>query len=403
MTFRTVLGPLPDGWEVARLGDLASKIGSGATPRGGANVYVDDGVAFIRSQNVLDHSFDRAGLAFIDDAAAAALRGVTVEPGDVLLNITGDSILRCAVVPPSVLPARVSQHVAIIRTSGVLEPLVVQKYLTLPGMKHWLLGLSSGGTRKAITKAHIESVLMPMPPESEQRGIAEVLGSLDARIEANQQLLRTIVELLHAEFVRATIDRQRAAASTALIVEMGSPFGGAEFTSPGLGRPLVRIRDLKSFTPQVWTTEERDDEKVVRPGDVLVGMDAEFRSTFWLGEVGVLNQRVCRFSPRTGVARAFALFAIRPDLAFFENAKSGTTVIHLNKSDIDRFAVPNLSEDEHRQYAELSEPLVDRVVAASRESRLLADLRDTLAPELLSGRLRVEPTQGSPEPLLASR
>lgn len=67
MTQRTVLGAVPDGWSVAPLRDIAFKIGSGATPRGGASVYVPAGIAFIRSQNVLDHRFSREGLAFIDD------------------------------------------------------------------------------------------------------------------------------------------------------------------------------------------------------------------------------------------------------------------------------------------------------------------------------------------------
>ena len=141
--------------------------------------------------------------------------------------------------------------------------------------------------------------------------------------------------------------------------------------------------------PQTWTTETRLDETTVSVGDVLVGMDAEFRSTLWLGDPGVLNQRLCRFVPKVDVSVAFAWFAIRPDLEYNERAKSGTTVIHLNKADINRFTVPLLSIDEHRRLQERTDSLIQRLVSAGRESRQIASLRDALLPELLSGRLRV--------------
>ena len=116
------LGPIPRGWKVAHLADVTSKIGSGATPRGGDKAYVDDGMHLIRSQNVYDSDFIWDGLVRITDADAARLAGVTVAPEDVLLNITGASILRTCVVDPAVLPARVNQHVAIVRAIKGIPP-----------------------------------------------------------------------------------------------------------------------------------------------------------------------------------------------------------------------------------------------------------------------------------------
>lgn len=103
------------GWKECKLKDLTTKIGSGATPTGGDNSYKIEGISLIRSQNVLDFQFSYDGLAFIDDEQAAALHNVTVQSEDVLLNITGDSVARVCKVPEKVLPARVNQHVAIIR------------------------------------------------------------------------------------------------------------------------------------------------------------------------------------------------------------------------------------------------------------------------------------------------
>lgn len=241
-----------------------------------------------------------------------------------------------------------------------------------------------------IRQAELVKVTLELPSVAEQRVIAEVLGALDDKIESNRRLQRTLLDLATAVYELAVRDVRLTGYETALELDLGSPFKGEYFTTPGVGRPVVRIRDLKTFVPQVWTTERRDDEHVVSPGDVLVGMDAEFRSTIWTGQPGVLNQRMCRFRPRDGVARVFALLGIRDDLDFCERAKSGTTVIHLNKSDIERFQVPALSPAEHDTLRQKADPLIERVVIAAKESRDLAAIRDALLPELLMGRMRVK-------------
>jgi len=154
-----------DDAQVVNLRDLTTKIGSGATPRGGRDVYVDEGAALIRSQNVYDSQFVWDGLARITDEAATQLANVQVQPGDVLLNITGASILRTCVVPPDVLPARVNQHVAIIRAKPGVSPHYLHLHLLQPETKAYLLGLNAGGSREAVTKAHIESVPIINPGE----------------------------------------------------------------------------------------------------------------------------------------------------------------------------------------------------------------------------------------------
>lgn len=97
-----------------RIGEIATKVGSGSTPKGGKNSYKGGKVALIRSQNVRDMYFDYNGLAYINNEQAQELDNVEVKSGDILFNITGDSIARCCIVPNDVLPARVNQHVAII-------------------------------------------------------------------------------------------------------------------------------------------------------------------------------------------------------------------------------------------------------------------------------------------------
>ena len=109
------VGRIPKDWGLVSLRQIASKFGSGVTPRGGSAVYSDTGILFLRSQNVHFDGIRLDGVARISDEIHASLAGTHVKPGDVLLNITGASIGRVCAVPEEFEDANVSQHVCIIR------------------------------------------------------------------------------------------------------------------------------------------------------------------------------------------------------------------------------------------------------------------------------------------------
>ena len=166
----------PNGWPEVALGAHTSKIGSGATPLGGEAAYKKDGIALIRSMNVRDGRFSQDGLAFIDAQQAARLDGVVVEPNDVLLNITGASVARVCRAPRDVLPARVNQHVAIIRPTSSFDLRFLEQCLLFPSMKRRLLRIAgAGATREAITKDAIERLTVIQPPRNEQDRFADML------------------------------------------------------------------------------------------------------------------------------------------------------------------------------------------------------------------------------------
>ena len=170
-----------------QLREITSKIGAGATPTGGKNAYHSQGISFIRSQNVHDFKFSLDGLAFIDEKQAKELNNVTVEENDILLNITGDSIARVCVVPNKILPARVNQHVAIIRCISNVDCHYVFYYLE--NLKPYLLKICGvGGTRNALTKEAIEKLEIHLPEISTQQKIASVLSALDSKIELNNRI-----------------------------------------------------------------------------------------------------------------------------------------------------------------------------------------------------------------------
>ena len=192
-----------NGWMMSHLKALTTKIGSGATPRGGEEAYKLQGVSLIRSLNVHDMSFHYRKLAFLDDAQAEGLSNVVIQTRDVLLNITGASVARCCIVPDDVLPARVNQHVSIIRPiSEKLDAEFLHYLLISPPYKNQLLqtGGEGGSTRQAITKAQIENFLIVYPDSvTEQRLIVNRINLLreeTKKLEAiYQQKLTALDEL----------------------------------------------------------------------------------------------------------------------------------------------------------------------------------------------------------------
>ncbi len=192
---------VPEGWRKVPLGAITTKIGSGFTPRGGESSYLAQGVPLIRSQNVYDDLFQEDGLAFVSEAHAADLAGVTVESKDILLNITGASVARCCMAPERYLPARVNQHVMIIRVNPEkADPFLVQKAITSDERKRQLLSYAQkGATREALTKEMMANFEIALPAEalmwqfgemastsSRQR---EVLASQNQKLRAARDLL----------------------------------------------------------------------------------------------------------------------------------------------------------------------------------------------------------------------
>lgn len=272
-----------------------------------------------------------------------------------------------------------------------VDPAFLYYYLSQPDMVSWVQGQAIGSSVPGFNLGQLKSLKVRLPLLSTQRAIAEVLGALDDKIAVNCRSTVAAAELITALYRKAvSIEPLRTVPLFEFFeVDFGSAFKGEYFTTQGVGRPLLRIRDIKSFNPQVWTTEARVDETIVQPGDVVLGMDAEFRPTLWVGEPGLLNQRVCRVRGRE-TESAFALESLRNPLMAVEREKTGTTVIHLNKRDMERISIVVPKSEELGAFELRANPLAKLQVALSQENRALASARDELLPLLMSGRLRVK-------------
>ena len=198
---------LPVGWEWVRLNALLQKIGAGSTPLGGREVYTPTGVKFLRSQNVWDDGLRLVGVAFIKPETHAKMSGTTVLPDDLLFNITGASIGRCAVVPSDFDEANVSQHVTIVRAVLPALNAFLHKVLVSRHVQQTVMDVQVGVSREGLSIAKLGNFLIPLPPLAEQCRIVtrveELMRLCDAleakaRLETTQheQLVRTLLSAL---------------------------------------------------------------------------------------------------------------------------------------------------------------------------------------------------------------
>jgi type I restriction enzyme S subunit len=181
---------LPSGWAWSKLGELCTKTGSGSTPSGGKDSYVSIGVPFLRSQNVYDEGLRLDGVAFISESTQERMSSTTVKPGDLLLNITGGSIGRCAVVPDSFVIGNINQHVAIIRLALLECRRFLHSVICSDYFQQHIFGNQTGAGREGLPKNRMDEILIPVPPLAEQHRIVSKVDALMAlcdQLEAAQQ------------------------------------------------------------------------------------------------------------------------------------------------------------------------------------------------------------------------
>lgn len=201
---------LPCGWEFSRLGEITKKLGAGSTPKGGKSVYLESGIKFIRSQNVWNNGLKLENIACIPSEIHERMNGTFVEPGDILLNITGASIGRSSIVPHDFDEGNVSQHVAIVRSIDR----EIREYLHLciisPYIKDLIMSEQVGISREGLSMTRLKEFLIPIPPLEEQKRIVKkveqlstLCDALELKLKKSQkdsgQLMESVVQNLLAE------------------------------------------------------------------------------------------------------------------------------------------------------------------------------------------------------------
>ena len=422
-------------WREVVLGDVCTKIGSGATPRGGRDVYLEEGpYTLIRSQNVYNDGFHRDGLAFIGERHADELQNVEVFQDDVLLNITGDSVARVCQVAPDVLPARVNQHVSIIRPDSVnLDAGYLRYCLVTPEMQTLLLSWAgSGGTRNALTKRMIESLEIPLPALSDQRAIAHILGTLDDKIELNRRMNETLEAMARALFkswfadfepVRAKMEGRwrRGESLPGLSADLYDLFPDrlvdSELGEIPEGWGVRALGDCFNLTmgqspPGSTYNDNRDGlpffqgnadfgtrfpmnrkycnapTRVARADDTLVSVRAPVGAINMAWEQCCIGRGVAALRHESGSTSFtyYLVWALQEEIQQYEH--TGTVFGAITKGQFEDLRVIEPDARIIGAFDSYARPLDERIKSNIAESRALSSQRDALLPKLVSGEIQ---------------
>jgi type I restriction enzyme S subunit len=404
-------------WQRVRLGDYCSKIGSGSTPRGGESVYKESGVSLIRSQNVYNGQFDMDGLAYLDDEHADQLKGVIVESGDVLLNITGDSVARSCRVPDDVLPARVNQHVAIVRPKPAeFDSRFVGYFFISPFMQETMLSLAgSGGTRKALTKELIERFEIPKPPRPVQERIADILSAYDELIENNGRrmtLLQEAARQLYREwFVRLRFPGHEHTGSTNGVPDGWTAGVVSDFYVTASGGTPSRKRQ-EYFTGEIpWVkTQELANSFVIDTSERITedGLNNSSARLFpartvlvalygaTVGELGILatpaatNQACCAVMPRDLRAHYIHAFLfLSENKEGLRSLSAGAAQKNISQEIIRNFRMVLPPKSVMDVFVESLTSSFNQWLNLERQNAKLRAARDVLLPRLMNGKIAV--------------
>ena len=379
--------------------DICTKIGSGATPTGGKEAYKGGDYALVRSQNVLDYTFTTSGLAYINETQAKKLDGVKIESGDVLLNITGDSVARACIIPDEILPARVNQHVAIIRANNQYA---LNEYLLyfLQYNKQYLLSISQGGgTRSAITKKMIEDIEIDLPSIEDQLTIVNIINSISKKIEVNQQINDNLEQQAQAAFnniiANTTSDKTVQLSEIAWLNPKRSISKGKVVRSI----EMAHLPTTGSF-PSGWEMKEYNGGMKFQNGDTLM---ARITPCLENGKVAFVNfleddeiafgsTEYITMTPKRQFAPEVLYFLVR-NAEFIDfavknmNGSSGRQ--RVSADTIGTFELPDITLEELHMLETIAREALTKIKYNSLENMRLAEMRDTLLPKLMSGELKI--------------
>ena len=382
---------------IVKMIDVCEKIGSGATPRGGKESYCNEGISLVRSQNILDFTFSSDGLAHINDIQAQKLSNVEVQEDDVLLNITGDSVARACMMDPSFLPARVNQHVAIVR--GKSDKVVSSFILYfLQWQKDYLLQLASAGaTRNALTKGMIEQLEINLPSLSGQKKIVAILDSIQHKIQLNQKINDNLQQQAETLFKAWFID---FAPFDGVKPDNWEAYTLGEVTEMGAGgdKPKNTSKIKSAECPYPVYSNGLDNEGLYGYTDKAKIFD-ESVTVSARGTIGfvclrhlpyVPIVRLVTLIPEESILSAKYLYLYLKQLHI---SGTGTTQQQLTVPDFRKTEILIPDDTTMMDFTKVVTPIFNIIWANEDENKQLALIRDALLPKLMSGEIDVSAIQ----------
>lgn len=288
---------------------------------------------------------------------------------------------------------------------GISDPQFIYYLATSPWFRNIAIKSMVGSSgRQRVQQSVLDDLVLNVPPLEEQKKISSFLCVLDQKIALNNEINDNLLGQMQALYKSWFVDFLPFGGTkpktwiesdiyTLANIIYGAPFKSKQFNTDGIGTPIIRIRDLKDQQFATYTTEVHPKGYLLQPGDIVVGMDGEFRPYIWGNDEAWLNQRVCVFKNKRSNGKAFLYFTIKPLLYGIEQTQVATTVIHIGKKDFDAFEITLPDASTLDDFDALTAPMMRVIVSNSFENKRLAALRDILLPKLMSGEIDVSDIQ----------
>lgn len=393
-----------NNWQEVKLGDVCSIIdGDRGKNYPKENDFSKSGYClFLNTKNVPNTKFDFSDSLFISEEKDNSLRKGKIKYGDIVVTTRG-TLANFAYYTQDCKfkNIRINSGMVILRNEKqcIYTPYLYHFLMSI-NFKQQVNSFASGSAQPQLPIKDMKNIAIPFPPVDMQRKIAEVLRVLDAKIELNNAINNNLEQQAQALFKSWFVDfepfggkipkdwKENDIYSISEII-YGAPFSSKLFNTDKRGMPVIRIRDLKNQHSDTYTEEVHPKSYIIKAGDIVVGMDGEFKPYIWGNYEGLLNQRVCVFKNKRSLGKMFLYLTIKPLLNKVEQTEVATTVIHIGKQDFDAFRYNMPSNDVMDRFDKITNQIYNKIVSNSLENTRLAELRDALLPKLMSGEIDV--------------
>ncbi len=355
-----------------------------------------DGIPVIRVNNI------RNGKIIVDDILKVSAEveskynRTRLEGGELLITVVG-TVGECAMVPNELKGWNVARAVSVAKIKSNFNKQFIRYCFKTDDLIHQMYGNTNDTVQPTLNLASLKELKLNLPPLPEQTAIAEVLSSLDDKIDLlhrQNKTLEQLAETLFRQWFVEEADESWEEKGLDEIAEFLNGLACQKFPrkSGENGLPVIKIKEMRTGITDSsdWATEEVPEKYIIENGDMLFSWSGSLDIVLWFGGIGVLNQHLFKVSSEV-YPQWFYYFWTQYHLQEFKGIADdkATTMGHIQRHHLSDARVTVPTKEELLKMDETVNPIFQKIKSNTQQIRTLTQLRDTLLPKLMSGEVRV--------------
>jgi type I restriction enzyme S subunit len=398
---------IPKEWNLIDLSELSELITKGTTPTTNGFPYLEDGVNFVKVESIHSNgSFIPSMFAHVGSDCHHSFKRSQLNEGDILFTIAG-ALGRSAIVKKDILPANTNQAVAIIRLNDLYNRDFIFHYLRGNYVKELIKRINVSTAQSNLSLGQINKFKIPIPPLPEQQKIAEILSTVDAKIEIidqqiseTQELKKGLMQQLltkgiaHTEFKDSVLGKIPKSWEVVKQAEVATFYNGraykrTEWEESGI--PVIRLQNLTGTGKDYYYSNlELPEHQYCHKGDLLYMWSATFGPVWWFGEKAIYHYHIWKIEHDSNrLNRDFHFYLLDSVTTRMKNQSHGSTMLHVTKGGMEKLSIQLPSISEQNQIAEILSSVDDKLQVLSEKKTTYQELKQGLMQQLLTGKVRV--------------